>query len=75
MRIELFSFWGVWARGSLVQTWDASWAYSAHWGYFPSGGLGLLLLVVIILIRIDIITLVQIRILSVQRKKAEHLVA
>jgi hypothetical protein len=25
------------------------WPYSANWGYFPSGGLGLLLLIVIIL--------------------------
>ena len=26
-----------------------SWGYSRGWGYFPSGGLGLLLLVLIIL--------------------------
>ena len=26
-----------------------SWGYSRGWGYFPSGGLGLLLLIVIIL--------------------------
>ena len=32
-----------------------SWPYSAHWGYYPSGGLGLLLIVVIILIVADII--------------------
>jgi hypothetical protein len=25
------------------------WPYSASWGYFPSGGLGLILLIVIIL--------------------------
>lgn len=25
-----------------------AWPYSAHWGYFPSGGVGLLLLVLII---------------------------
>lgn len=25
------------------------WPYSASWGYFPSGGLGLLLLILIIL--------------------------
>jgi len=25
------------------------WPYSASWGYFPSGGLGLVLLIVIIL--------------------------
>jgi hypothetical protein len=27
-----------------------SWPYSADWGYFPSGGLGLLLVVLLILI-------------------------
>ncbi len=27
-----------------------SWGYSGGWGYFPSGGLGLLLIVVIILL-------------------------
>ena len=32
-----------------------SWPYSAHWGYYPSGGLGFLLIVVIILIVADII--------------------
>jgi hypothetical protein len=32
-----------------------NWPYSAHWGYYPSGGLGLLLIVVIILIVADII--------------------
>ncbi len=26
-----------------------SWPYSAGWGYFPSGGLGLILLILIIL--------------------------
>ncbi len=26
-----------------------TWPYSAGWGYFPSGGLGLILLIVIIL--------------------------
>jgi hypothetical protein len=26
-----------------------SWPYSAGWGYFPSGGLGLILLIVIVL--------------------------
>jgi len=25
------------------------WPYSANWGYFPSGGLGLVLLIVLIL--------------------------
>jgi hypothetical protein len=32
-----------------------SWSYSAHWGYFPSGGAGLVLLIVIVLIFLDII--------------------
>jgi Protein of unknown function (DUF3309) len=27
-----------------------SWPYSANWGYYPSGGLGLVLIIVIILI-------------------------
>lgn len=27
-----------------------TWPYSASWGYFPSGGLGMLLLVVIVLL-------------------------
>ena len=27
-----------------------TWPYSANWGYFPSGGLGLVLLVVIVLL-------------------------
>lgn len=26
-----------------------TWPHSAHWGYFPSGGLGLVLLVVVAL--------------------------
>ena len=27
-----------------------TWGYSRNWGYFPSGGLGLILLIVIILV-------------------------
>jgi hypothetical protein len=27
-----------------------SWPYSAGWGYYPSGGLGLVLLIVLILV-------------------------
>lgn len=27
-----------------------AWPYSANWGYYPSGGLGLLLLIVLILV-------------------------
>lgn len=32
-----------------------TWPYSAGWGYYPSGGLGLVLLVVIVLILIGVI--------------------
>jgi hypothetical protein len=27
-----------------------TWSHSAHWGYFPSGGVGLLVIVVIVLV-------------------------
>jgi hypothetical protein len=30
-----------------------TWPYSAHWGYYPSGGLGLLLIILIIVIFAD----------------------
>jgi hypothetical protein len=30
-----------------------TWPYSAHWGYFPSGGLGLLLLILVIVMVFD----------------------
>ena len=30
-----------------------SWGHSRSWGYFPSGGLGLVLIVVIILVVLD----------------------
>jgi Protein of unknown function (DUF3309) len=30
-----------------------SWPYSAGWGYYPSGGLGLLLIIVLILVLLD----------------------
>jgi hypothetical protein len=30
-----------------------TWPYSAHWGYYPSGGLGLLLFIVLILAVLD----------------------
>lgn len=26
-----------------------TWSHSAHWGYFPSGGLGLLVLIIVVL--------------------------
>jgi len=32
-----------------------AWPYSAHWGYYPTGGVGLLLFVVIILIVADVL--------------------
>ena len=31
-----------------------AWPYSVHWGYYPSGGLGLLLVVLIVLMVLDI---------------------
>ena len=27
-----------------------SWPYSANWGYYPSGGLGLIVLIIIVLL-------------------------
>jgi Protein of unknown function (DUF3309) len=30
-----------------------AWPYSAHWGYYPSGGLGLILFVILILAVLD----------------------
>ncbi|MGA8025556.1 MAG: DUF3309 family protein [Bryobacteraceae bacterium] len=30
-----------------------SWGYSSGWGYYPSGGLGLLLIIVLVLYLID----------------------
>jgi len=30
-----------------------TWPYSAHWGYYPSGGLGLILLIIIIIALFD----------------------
>lgn len=32
-----------------------TWPYSAHWGYYPSGGVGLLLFIVIVLILLDVV--------------------
>jgi len=32
-----------------------TWNHSRSWGYFPSGGLGLLLVIVLVLVLIDII--------------------
>lgn len=30
-----------------------TWPYSAHWGYYPSGGLGLILFIILILAVLD----------------------
>ena len=30
-----------------------AWPYSAHWGYYPSGGLGLLLIITIVVMLAD----------------------
>jgi hypothetical protein len=30
-----------------------AWPYSSGWGYYPSGGLGLLLLIVLVVILLD----------------------
>jgi hypothetical protein len=32
-----------------------TWPYSSGWGYYPSGGLGLLLIVVIVLLLLGVI--------------------
>ena len=32
-----------------VARWCAAWPHSAEWGYYPSGGLGVILLVLVIL--------------------------
>jgi hypothetical protein len=32
-----------------------TWPYSANWGYYPTGGVGLLLIIVIVLIVADVI--------------------
>jgi hypothetical protein len=32
-----------------------TWPYSAGWGYYPSGGLGLILLIVIVLLLLGVI--------------------
>lgn len=30
-----------------------TWPYSSNWGYYPSGGLGLLLIIVLVLVLVD----------------------
>ena len=30
-----------------------TWPYSAHWGYYPSGGVGLLLVILLVLVVAD----------------------
>jgi len=32
-----------------------TWPYSTGWGYYPSGGLGLLLIIVVVLIFMDVV--------------------
>lgn len=32
-----------------------TWPHSRNWGYYPSGGLGLVLLIIIILVLMDVI--------------------
>ncbi len=32
-----------------------SWPYSRSWGYYPSGGLGLILLIVIVLLLLNVV--------------------
>jgi len=32
-----------------------AWPYSRSWGYYPSGGLGLILLIVIVLLLLNVI--------------------
>jgi uncharacterized protein DUF3309 len=32
-----------------------SWPYSRNWGYYPSGGIGLILLIVIILLLLNVV--------------------
>ena len=32
-----------------------TWPYSAHWGYYPTGGVGFLLIIVVILIVADVL--------------------
>ena len=48
LRLILLVFIVLLLLGSLP-----TWPYSAHWGYYPSGGLGLILFVVLILAVLD----------------------
>ncbi len=32
-----------------------TWPYSANWGYYPSGGLGLILLILVVLLLLGVI--------------------
>ena len=50
MRLILFIIVIVLLLGALP-----TWPYSSGWGYYPSGGLGLLLIVLIVLIVMGII--------------------
>jgi len=48
LRLVLLIFIVLLVIGSLP-----AWPYSMHWGYYPSGGLGLLLFVLLILAVMD----------------------
>jgi hypothetical protein len=48
LRLILLVFVVLLLLGSLP-----AWPYSAHWGYYPSGGLGLILFVLLILAVLD----------------------
>jgi hypothetical protein len=48
LRLILLIFIVLMLIGSLP-----AWPYSAHWGYYPSGGLGLILFVLLILAVLD----------------------
>ena len=50
MRLILFIIVIVLLLGALP-----SWPYSSGWGYYPSGGLGLVLIVLIVLLLMGII--------------------
>jgi hypothetical protein len=32
-----------------------AWPHSIHWGYFPSGGLGLVLIIVLVVMVLDLV--------------------
>jgi hypothetical protein len=50
LRIILLVFLILLLLGSLP-----AWPYSAHWGYYPSGGFGALFVIVLVLILLDVL--------------------